>query len=495
MGVVGEAAGLGLLGLSGWFIASCSLAGVTLGSGFSYLVPSGGVRALALTRIGADYGARVALHGAAQTRVTLTRMDLYDAVARGAAAEPDRAGVVLDRALADADQAGESLLRCTAPLVTWALCSLTACVVVARLAPLSGTALAATSMALLLAGRGARGVDHHRGEVRSAATAEVVTAVEAWPEMRALGAVSVLRQRTSRLLRAERAVLDNAEARLSRRLVVGHVVVGLAMAVVTGASIVADVSVPDLVLIMLLATGVLQLGVRLPVVLSARDRGAAAASRLRATERTAAAPVSRVVEPGALCLSVSDYHVPASVHAPAHCFSATVRGGRTLTVYGPSGSGKSTLLASIAWPAMDRAGAVKLQAPKVDPRVVLVSDQEYLFTGTITENLRLGDPNATEEAVVELLNAFGLAESGVCSATRTGPGERPLSGGEERRVHLARAILARPDVLLVDEPDAGLDPSTARSVTALLRRLLPEAVLVYAAHSPRSAADDLSIGL
>lgn len=143
-----------------------------------------------------------------------------------------------------------------------------------------------------------------------------------------------------------------------------------------------------------------------------------------------------------------------------------------------------------SWP-----GAVRLQAPKIDPRVVLVSDHEHLFTGTIADNLRLGDPSASEVVVVELLDALGLTRSGVHGGTRTGPGGRPLSGGEERRVHLARAMLARPDILLVDEPDAGLDQATATSVTALLRSRLPEAVLVYTAHLPGGAADGLPVAL
>jgi len=141
-------------------------------------------------------------------------------------------------------------------------------------------------------------------------------------------------------------------------------------------------------------------------------------------------------------------------------------------VTGASGSGKTTLLDALAAALREAAAGV----------VTCVLADDYVFTGTVASNIRLADPAATDDDIGELLAAMRLDRSRVGPATMTGPGGRDLSGGEQRRLHIARALATRPDVLLIDEPATGLDSSTGTHVLMAIRRRLPHAVLVLAMH-------------
>ena len=84
-----------------------------------------------------------------------------------------------------------------------------------------------------------------------------------------------------------------------------------------------------------------------------------------------------------------------------------------------------------------------------------------------------------------------LDRSGLGPNTRIGVDGRSLSGGEQRRLHIARGLATQPDVLLIDEPTTGLDPPTATYILTAIRRRLPLAVLVLAMHELPANPDAL----
>ncbi len=113
---------------------------------------------------------------------------------------------------------------------------------------------------------------------------------------------------------------------------------------------------------------------------------------------------------------------------------------------------------------------------------------DYLFTGTIAENMRLADPDVTDAAIERVLEEMQLDD--FAGTTPIGVGGRNTSGGEQTRLRIARGLLANPDVLLIDEPTAGLDDSTARAVLTALRERMRHGVLILAIHT----AEDLPPG-
>jgi ATP-binding cassette subfamily C protein CydC len=126
--------------------------------------------------------------------------------------------------------------------------------------------------------------------------------------------------------------------------------------------------------------------------------------------------------------------------------------------------------------------------------VTAVSADDYLFTGTVATNVRLADPTASDDDIGDLLTSMALDGSGLDPNTTIGVGGRSLSGGEQRRLHIARALATQPDVLLIDEPTTGLDTGTGAHVLAAIRGRLPRAVLVLAMHEMPADPDALGSG-
>jgi ATP-binding cassette subfamily C protein CydC len=164
-------------------------------------------------------------------------------------------------------------------------------------------------------------------------------------------------------------------------------------------------------------------------------------------------------------------------------FSLILAPCERVAVVGPSGAGKSTLVALLAGLRMPTAGRIILAGrsardwdPEARRRLFAVAPQDArLFTGSLRENLTLGNPKAGEEAVARACRTALLEE--VLAAlpqgleTPIGAAGATLSGGQARRIGVARALLKPAPVMILDEPTEGLDPAMGRE---LLIRVLAD---------------------
>jgi ATP-binding cassette subfamily B protein len=169
--------------------------------------------------------------------------------------------------------------------------------------------------------------------------------------------------------------------------------------------------------------------------------------------------------------------------------------GETVALVGPNGAGKTTLLQLVPRLAEVSGGAILLDGtdvrdlPLANLRAVVgcAFEDPTLFSASVRENVSYGAPGADEEAIRAALAAAQadfVADLPWGLDTRIGEQGMALSGGQRQRVALARAILARPAVLLLDDPLSALDVHTEAKVTRALAQVLAASTALVVAHRP-----------
>ncbi|WP_341472716.1 ABC transporter ATP-binding protein [Actinomyces wuliandei] len=196
---------------------------------------------------------------------------------------------------------------------------------------------------------------------------------------------------------------------------------------------------------------------------------------------------------------------PTASAAPALSdVSLRARAGRWTCVVGASGSGKSTLAmlvlrcepsgtgsAQTGRVLLDGIDVRDLRSDSLYREVALVPQHVHLFRACVADNVRLAAPSASDEEVREACRAAAVHEEveALPHGYDTLVGERgeTLSGGQRQRLALARALLARPNLLVLDELSSHLDPQAQARVRAGVRRYLPEATVVEITHQVRQS--------
>lgn len=184
-----------------------------------------------------------------------------------------------------------------------------------------------------------------------------------------------------------------------------------------------------------------------------------------------------------------------------------VKAGKMLGIVGKSGAGKSTLANIITRLYDAKSGKIYIDGVNIrdmafsDLRknIAMVSQETYIFKSTIFNNIAYANPNADKETVLKAAIAAG-AHDFICKLpdgydTIVGTGGRSLSGGERQRISIARAILANPKILILDEATAAVDTETERKIQAALGELIKNRTTLSIAHrlSTLRDADELIV--
>lgn len=184
---------------------------------------------------------------------------------------------------------------------------------------------------------------------------------------------------------------------------------------------------------------------------------------------------------GALVVTDLDFAYPGSDSQVLRRCSLSLAAGEKLALLGQTGCGKSTLLTLLTREWEPDAGTLTLAGRALADyseaalrgAMTVVSQRVHLFSDTLRGNLLLADPAASDKRLQEVLTQVGLSAllEGEGLDAWLGEGGRALSGGEQRRVGIARAILHDAPLWLLDEPTEGLDRQSERAIMALLFEL------------------------
>jgi ATP-binding cassette subfamily C protein CydC len=499
------------MAVSGWFIAAMAVAGAA-GVSMNYFTPAAVIRACAILRTGGRYGERLITHDTTLRLLTGLRVWFYDRLEPLAPARLQRyrSGDLLSRICADIDTLDQLYLRMLVPMIT----ALAGGLVLVLFLLNYNLRLALILLAfLLMAGVGVPWLTQRLGDApgRRALAAKsdlrtvAVDGVQGLAELQAHGAGDG----KAELLGALSRRLANEQEGLSSLTGLSQALLGLAvnlalwLVVWTAVPLVEDGSIPPpgLAMLALFTLAAFEAVAPLPGAFQALGEMRAAAERV--LEVLDAAP--EVPEPATPASIPRGFDIrfdrvvftyPGASRPALSGIELDCPEGARVGIMGPTGSGKSTLVSLLLrfWApdqgsiTLGRVDIARLRGEDLRRRVAVVCQHTHLFTGSIRENLLLANREASPGQLEHACRAAEIHRF-VASLpngydTQVGENGLALSGGQARRLSIARAILKDAPILVLDEPTEGLDGPTARALMATLDRVMEGRTVLLITHRP-----------
>lgn len=485
--------GLVLLALSGWFLTAAALAGASGAAAvaaFNYLIPAAAIRGLAVVRTAARYGERLWSHEAALHALAGLRAALFARLAHadGRSAPDLSGGDASARLIGDIAALEDLVVRRPGIPAAYGtmLVGLAAVALAGWLAALMLVALIV--MLLVALARLPVRLSAAPAAEAAAATAELRRMLVDYAAARSEIITYGVAERVTALLVAQADRLDEAQCQLARIEAASSGLLILGSAVAAGATLlVSTASAPLTALAMLAATASIE------AVAAIARSSAREAAVTEGTERLRVllalpVPQGKDTPAAAAPLSIGLGQVPL---APASRIALT----------GLSGSGKTRVIEALAGlraPAHGLSlGGKELEAlseADIRAQIALAPQEPMLIAGTVADNLRLARPGIDAPAMEQALRTTQLwdriARMPHGLDTMLGEDGGILSGGERKRLALARALLAGRPWLLLDEPTEGLDAATEAALVAALDAWLESTGtgLLIASHRPAPLA-------
>lgn len=521
-------AGIGLLALSGWFLSASAIAGLTIlaTQGFNYYTPAGGVRFLSILRTASRYGERLTTHQATFKLLTQLRVWVWKKLLPLSAANTQnlRQGDLLNRLVSDIDTLDHIYLRLLTPLLSAAITLLVIYLFVGYF-DLQIALIFCASLLLLwillpivfyLLGKkpGINQLQQTR-----LYRMQLLNFIQGMAEISLFNATSSFRAQldnAEQLLIKSQQQMANIFAFSQALLILCHgtiVVVILNLA----ASGFGDYQPPGAMLAMIGFMALASIEMLLPIAGAFQHLSACVTAANRVNNLLQQTPdiiynekSELVIEHGQLSINELTFTYANNQAAVLNGINLKVQAGEKVALLGKTGCGKSTLLSLITREWAAKSGSISIDREEIQhysqaalrAGISVVSQRVYLFSGTLRDNLTLAQPNYSatgyanraqqlaaqqenDKKLIDVLNRVGLqqlTEAEQALDVWIGEGGRQLSGGEQRRIGVARILLHNAPILLLDEPTEGLDKSTESEILKLLFDFAKDKTLLMISH-------------
>jgi ATP-binding cassette subfamily C protein CydC len=511
-GLIATTATVGLLALSGWFLSAAAFAGlsITAAQTFNYFFPSIGVRIFAILRTLARYAERVVSHDATFRILESLRIWFYERIEPLAPARlmRYRSGDILNRVLSDIDALDNLYLRILSPTLVAGLMVAGLTVFLSLFDPL----IALTTLGwLVVAGFGipaaagiagaaaGRRLSHLMTQLRI----QIVEGIQGLPELLVFNRC---RDYLGRMDRNNRNLLD-VQRHMShlRGLSFAGVTLtsGLAVlwALYHGAALVSSGVLHGASLAMIALTVLAAFDALMPLPSAYQYLGHTREAARELLEVVGCEPPVAFSENSLAVLHRFDvsfdrvsFRYTDNAANAVHDIRFHLPAGQRFAVLGPTGAGKSTLAHLMVrfWDV--QSGSVRIGGEDIRnlsesilrQSVSLVSQQAHMFNASVRDNLLIARPGATEPELWQALAAVWLADfvkslpQGI--DTWIGESGRLVSGGQARRLALARAILRDAPIWVLDEPTEGLDRATERRIMETLFEVTSGRTVLFITH-------------
>lgn len=511
LAIVTLLASIGLLTLSGWFLSASAVVGVAGIYSFNYMLPAAGVRGAAIIRTAGRYFERLVSHDATFRVLEHLRVSTFSKLLplSPAGLARFRQGELLNRVVADVDTLDHLYLRVISPLVG----ALMVIIVV-----LAGLSVLDVSLALMLGGimlatlivlpplfyRAGKPTGEKLTALRGQYRQQLTSWLQGQAELTIFGAS----QRYREQLESTELSWHDAQRRQSDLSAISQAL----MLLISGAAVITmlwfasgDVggnAQPGALIALFVFCALAAFEALAPVTGAFQHLGQVIASAMRITQLTEcqpevtfpqnSAPVSAQV---AVQFEALSFSYPGQPQRALENVSVSIAAGEHVAILGRTGCGKSTLLQLLTRAWDPQQGEIRLNdqplaqfaEPALRNLISMVPQRVHLFSATLRDNLQLASPQASDETLSAMLTRVGLEKLLDNSGLNAwlGEGGRQLSGGELRRLAIARALLHDAPLVLLDEPTEGLDASTESQILELLNEVMKGKTLFMVTHRLR----------
>ena len=497
LAITSLSASIGLLSLSGWFLAASFLVGSTIL--FNFFYPSSGVRGLAIGRTISRYFERLVTHDATFRVLAELRISVFKKLIplSPSGLNHFRNSELLNRLVADVDTLDTLYLNLLSPFISAIMVITFIAIGLSFVSALLAVIICSTLLALLfifpaifyrLGQKSGKKIIQARAEYRS----QFIEWIQLNAEFLLFGLVP---QMTQKLEKTEQTWLhsQSKESQLtgfSNALLtfINGILVCVVFLLVTTAIDASSADNPEALVALVIFCVMASAEILMPIGIAFLHLGQLITAAERLNNLIEQRPLGefngstrwqKIAENQPLVrFEKVTFNYPSNHQATLNGLSFEVNKGQKVAILGKTGSGKSTIFQLLNRHYDPTSGQILLANCNVAdyPEAILrshlvtLSQRVHIFSQTLRDNLLMGNPQATDEQLKLVLEqvelAYLLQEQDL--DLWLGEGGRPLSGGEQRRLGLARVLLSNAELVLLDEPTEGLDRETEQQILMLI---------------------------